>query len=288
MTMDDDRPVLVTGASGKTGRRVAAGLARRGVATRLATRAGRDGAAPFEWANPDSWGPALAGVRAVYIAYAPDLAAPGAPETIDAFAAKARAAGVERLVLLSGRGEPEAQRAEALLADGAGATPDWTVLRASWFVQNFSESFLLDGVQQGVLALPVDPESQVGEPFIDIDDIADAAVAALCDPGHAGRLYEVTGPRLITLAEMTAELAAAAGKPIRLEPIAPDDYRRALAGQGVPAEVAELVIYLFGTILDGRNAQVCDGVRQALGRPARDVAGYLRATAETGLWREAA
>ncbi|MEQ8602680.1 MAG: NAD(P)H-binding protein [Marivibrio sp.] len=285
MTQIDERPVLVTGGTGKTGRRVAARLAARGVAVRVAARSAEPG---FEWADPDSWRPWLTGARAVYIAYAPDLAADGAPEIVSAFAAAARKAGVERLALLSGRGEPEAQRAEALLADGCVGAADWTVLRAGWFVQNFSESFLLPGVQAGEIGLPVDPDSAVGEPFIDVEDIADAAVAALCETGHAGRIYEMTGPRLLTLKEMIAETARAAGRPIRLTAIDPDAYRAALTAQGVPAETIELVIYLFGTILDGRNARVCDGVRQALGRPARDVSLYLEETAASGLWRRAA
>jgi uncharacterized protein YbjT (DUF2867 family) len=268
-------PIVVLGASGKTGRRIAERLRARG----LPVRPGSRSADPrFDWSDPETWRPALDGASAAYVSYFPDLAAPGAPEAVAALASVALDAGVERLVLLSGRGEEEAQRSEeALRRSGA----PWTVVRSSWFDQNFSEGPFREPLAAGELALPADG---VGEPFIDVEDIADVAVAALTEDGHAGEVYEVTGPRLLTFAEAVEEIARATGREVRYTPIGIDQFAAGLAEDGVPADVAGLLRYLFGEVLDGRNAHVADGVERALGRPARDFADYARAAAAAGAW----
>ena len=267
---------LVLGGTGKTGRRVVSRLKERGLPARTGSR---NGTPPFDWEAPGSWAPALDGVGAVYITYYPDLAAPGATEAIQAFCAQALKTGVHRLVLLSGRGEEEAQRAEqALIASGA----DWTIVRASWFAQNFSESFFLEPLLAGELALPA---GAIGEPFIDAEDIADLATAALMDDRHIGQLYEVTGPRLLTFAEAVAEIAKASGRTIRYRQISAEDYAAMMQQQGVPPDVAPFLLYLFTTVLDGRNAYVTDGVERAVGRKPRDFEIYAQATAATGIWR---
>ncbi|WP_354702373.1 NAD(P)H azoreductase [Paraconexibacter sp. AEG42_29] len=269
-------PILVVGATGKTGRRVAARLQALG----LPVRAGSRGAdRPFDWEDPATWATALAGTSAAYIAFAPDLAVPGAPAAIDAFARTALDAGCRRLVLLSGRGEPEAQAAERVLQE-SGA--DWTVVRCSWFCQNFDESVFREPLLGGVLALPVAPD--VREPFVDADDIADVAVAALSQDGHAGRVYELTGPRLLTFAEAVGEVARACGRDLEFVPITLDAFAAGLAADGTPAEVIALLGYLFTEVLDGRNASLADGVQRALGRPPRDFADYAQAAAAAGPW----
>ncbi|WP_380168908.1 NAD-dependent epimerase/dehydratase family protein [Jannaschia sp. R86511] len=281
--IESPKNVLVTGGTGKTGRRVAARLHERGVAVRALSRAGDR---PFDWQDEGTWEPAVAGVDAVYVAYSPDLAVPGAGETVTAFAATAVAAGARRLVLLSGRGEPAAQKAEqqvAAAANADGAT--CTVVRASWFAQNFSEDYLLDAVLSGVLALPV---GDVPEPFVDADDIADVAAAALMSPGHGGRTYEVTGPRLLTFADAAREISVASGRPLRVERLSRDGYADMLTAVGVPPEAVELLGYLFAEVLDGRNAHLAHGVEQALGRAPRDFSGYARRAAATGVWRHPA
>jgi uncharacterized protein YbjT (DUF2867 family) len=259
---------LITAATGKTGRRIVERLAARGVAVRGVSRS-----TGFDWEDRSTWAAALDGIDAAYIAYYPDLALEGAAETVHAFAQAAAAAGARRLVTLSGRGEPEAQRAEALVAS---AGTEWTVVRCSWFSQNFSESFFLDGVHAGEVALPANP---VPEPFVDVDDIADVAVAALTEDGHHGQVYELTGPRALTMEQAVAEIARAAGRPIAYRRVSADEYRAA-----APPELAEVVIYLMGELLDGRNAEPQDGVPRALGRPARDFADWAERTAATGVW----
>ncbi|GAA4308137.1 uncharacterized protein YbjT (DUF2867 family) [Actinomadura luteofluorescens] len=266
---------LVLGGTGKTGRRVVQRLTGRDLRVRIGSRSG---GVPFDWADRATWAPALDGVHAVYVAYYPDLAAPGAPEAIGAFAELAVESGARRLVLLSGRGEDEALACERTLA-ASGA--DWTVLRASWFAQNFSESYLLDPVVSGEVVLPA---GEVREPFVDADDIADVAASVLTEDGHSGRTYELTGPRLLTFAEAVAAIGQAAGRDIAYVPVPVDTYSRALAAEGVPDEVTGLLTYLFTTVLDGRNAHLGDGVQQVLGRPARDFSDYADDTAATGIW----
>jgi uncharacterized protein YbjT (DUF2867 family) len=267
--------VLVLGGTGKTGRRVVERLQARGVAVRVGSRSASP---PFEWKDPASWGPALAGASAVYVSYYPDLAVPGAPEAVGALADEARRQGVQRLVLLSGRGEEEAQRAEQVV-QGAGL--EWTVVRCSWFNQNFSEDYLLEPILEGEVALPA---GDTPEPFVDTEDIADVAVVALTEPGHSGRVYELTGPRLLTFAEAIAEIGRGTGRELRSIPISVEEYAAGAADQGLPEDVIGLVQYLFSEVLDGRNAQLADGVQQALGREPRDFADYVRETAATGVW----
>ena len=276
MTNNDSHgTTLVLGGTGKTGRRVAERLQARDLPIRIGSRSG---APPFDWEDRSTWAPTLQGTTAAYVSYFPDLAVPGAPEAIAAFAEQALEAGTQRLVLLSGRGEEEAQRAEQALAD-SGA--DWTIVRCSWFNQNFSESYLLEPVVAGEVALPA---GDVPEPFVDADDIADVAVAALTQEGHSGRLYELTGPRLLTFGDAVGEIARAAGREIRFVPVTIEQYAAALAEHDVPDDVVALITYLFTEVLDGRNAGLADGVEQALGRKPRDFADYARRTAAAGVW----
>jgi uncharacterized protein YbjT (DUF2867 family) len=258
---------LVLGANGKTGRRVADRLTGRGVPVRRGSRAGTP---PFDWEEPATWAPVLAGMDAVYVSYYPDLAVPGAVDAMRELTDLAEKAGLRRLVLLSGRGEAEAQAAEDAVRAGS---LEWTVVRCSWFNQNFSEGHLLDPLLAGDVVLPA---GEVAEPFIDVDDIADVAVATLTEPGHGGRTYEMTGPRLLTFAEVVAEIAEVTGRPLTYQQVDLDSYVEAMTGLGVPSDVVGMLGYLFGEVLDGRNAWVGDGVEQALGRPAKDFTAFAR------------
>lgn len=268
-------PILVIGSSGKTGSRVAARLAARDVPVRHGSRHANP---PFDWENPQTWAPALDGVQAVYLTYFPDLAIPGAVEAVRGFVTLAREAGVQQIVLLSGRGEPEAQAAEDVIRQSG---VPWTILRCAWFAQNFSENYLLEPVLAGEVNLPA---AAVREPFIDAEDIADVAEAALTEPGHTGQLYELTGPRLLTFADAVQEIAAATGRPVTFRTVTPEDYRESLQEAGVPPTFVWLVDYLVTTVLDGRNEFLTTGVEAALGRPPRDFADYARRTAASGIW----
>jgi uncharacterized protein YbjT (DUF2867 family) len=271
----ETKTTLVLGGTGKTGRRVVERLTARGLPTRVGSRSGDP---PFDWEDRATWAPALWNVESVYVTYYPDLAVPGASATIRSFAELAVEREVRRLVLLSGRGEEEAQRAELAVQE---VDAEWTIVRCSWFNQNFSENYLLDPILSGKVVLPA---GDVPEPFVDADDIADVAVAALTENGHAGQLYELTGPRMLTFAEAVGEIAQAARRQVRYVPVSVEQYASVLAAQDVPAEFVSLIIYLFGEVLDGRNAYLADGVQRALDREPRDFADYAHHTAATGVW----
>jgi uncharacterized protein YbjT (DUF2867 family) len=270
-----EKPTLVLGATGKTGRRIVERLKARGIPVRVGSRSGEP---PFDWEDRATWAPALNGVRAVYVSYYPDLAIPGAVEATRAFAELAVGSGVRRIALLSGRGEPEAERAERAVRD-AGA--DLTILRSTWFMQNFSEDYMLDHVLSGEIRLPA---GDVPTPFLDIDDLADIAVEALTDERHVGQLYELTGPRSMTFAQTAAEIGEAAGREIRYTPVSLEQHAAELEEHGVPPEFVEFLTYLFSEVVDGRNADTTDGVRRALDREPRDFGDYVRATAASGVW----
>jgi uncharacterized protein YbjT (DUF2867 family) len=271
------QPTLVLGGTGKTGRRVVERLAARGLPVRVGSRTGQP---PFDWEDRSTWAPALEGAGSVYLTYYPDLAVPGAVEASASFAELAVASGVPRLVLLSGRGEPEAERAEQAVRD-TGA--ELTILRSTWFMQNFSEDYMLEHVLNGELRLP---GGYIPTPFLDIDDLADVAVEALTDDRHVGQLYELTGPRSLTFAEVAAEIGKAAGREIRYVPVSLEQHAAEAAEHGVPAEVIDLLTYLFSEVVDGRNADTTDGVRRALDREPRDFRDYARGTAASGVWSE--
>ena len=268
---------LVLGGTGKTGRRVVERLVARGVPTRVGSRSGEP---PFDWDNRATWAPALHGVGSIYLSHYLD-ALPGAAETVGAFAELAVASGARRIVLLSGRGEREAELVEQAVRD-LGA--ELTILRSTWFSQNFSETYFRDFVLEGEVALPA---GDTPEPFVDAEDIADVAVAALTDDRHIGELYELTGPRLLSFAEAVQEIAGATRREIRYMPISLEAFASEMAAQGVPGDVVDLLTYLFSEVLDGRNAHLADGVHRALGRQPRDFRDYVREAAATGVWHPA-
>ncbi|MEN8133732.1 MAG: NAD(P)H-binding protein [Pseudomonadota bacterium] len=270
---------LVLGGTGKTGRRVAQRLQEQGFPVRIASRAATPA---FDWNDQTTWQALFDGVTAVYITYAPDLAIPGATQAIHALVEKAVEMGVVRLVLLSGRGEEEAQHCERIIQD---AGVEWTVVRASWFNQNFSEGEFLSMVLDGAITLPA---ADIPEPFVDVNDIADVAVAALTEDSHSGEIYEVTGPRMLTFSDVAREISRAAGREVQFVPIPKEAFAAAISESGAPEEIAWLLNYLFETVLDGRNAHVCDGVRRALGRAPIDFAEYTRRTAASGVWEASA
>jgi uncharacterized protein YbjT (DUF2867 family) len=269
---------LVLGGTGKTGRRIAEQLEARNVPVRIGSRSA---AKPFDWENLSTWRGALEGVDAIYVSYFPDLAAPGAADAIRSLTELAVKAGVRKVVLLSGRGEPEAQRCEEIVCN---CGLEYTLLRASWFAQNFSESYFLEPILAGEVELPA---GAVREPFVDADDIADCAVAALTEAGHAGQLYEITGPRLLTFEDAIAEIAQACGREIRFRQISIEAYADMLERAQVPLPIITLVTYLFGEVLDGRNASTADGVMRALERAPRDFRDYARDAAAQGVWNPA-
>ncbi|WP_033067502.1 NAD(P)H-binding protein [Thalassospira australica] len=266
---------LVLGATAKTGRRVAEKLTTLGHDVRAVSRSTTPA---FDWTDPYTWDDALRDRDAVYVTFQPDLAVPGSADIISNFAKRALAHGAKRIVMLSGRGEEAAHRAEdALRHSGADAT----VLRANWFFQNFNEDLFLPYIQQGTLALPA---GDTPEPFIDANDIAECAVACLLDPSHIGKTYELSGATALTFAEVTQMISAATNHPVDFVTVTLDQLDAGLEVDGVPEDFRGLIRYLFSEVLDGRNSQPTNDVQKILGRQPNSLRNFVEDVAKTGIW----
>jgi uncharacterized protein YbjT (DUF2867 family) len=279
MTTDNAQTTLVVGGTGTTGRRVAARLTALGRPVRIGTRSSRP---RFDWDDADTWAPALDGVGAAYLTYSPDLGMPEAAGRIRRFAELAQSLGVRRLVLLAGRGQHGHAPAERAVQESG---LEWTVVRSTWFAQNFSEGFLADLVAAGTVAVPA---ADALAPFLDADDLAEVVVAALTEDGHGGRVYELTGPRLLGFADAAAEISRARGAEVAYLPIAEADYAAALAADGAPAALIDVLCEVFAELREGGYASTTDDVERVLGRPPRDFAVFAAAAAADGAWSSAA
>ena len=268
--------ILVIGGTGKTGRKVVDRLQKRNEQVRIGSRSAE---IPFDWEEPDTWAPALKGIDKAYITFQPDLAVPGALKAIEVLVKTARQAGVKKLVLLSGKGEREAELCEQVIIHSG---IDFTIVRASWFMQNFSESFFLDPIRAGHVALP---KSDVQVPYINTDDIADVVVEALLNDKHDGETYELTGPRQLTFREVVHEISQATSRQIEFTPITQNAYNNLLKEVGVPEGYIWLINYLFTEVLDAEgNNIITQDVEKVLGRKPIDFADYVSQTAKTGIW----
>jgi uncharacterized protein YbjT (DUF2867 family) len=268
-------PILIISKNGKTGKRVNQRLQALGYTTRGVSRSTDP---VFDWERPETWRSAMQGMHGAYVAYQPDLAVPDGVSDITKFIEIARDVGLQHIVLLSGRGEAGARQAEEIVIN-SGLT--WNIVRASWFFQNFSESFMLDGILDGELVLPA---GDTLEPFVDVDDIADVTVAALTQPALHNRVFEVSGPRAMTFAQCISELSKALGREVKYTRIPVDDFISAIAQQGETEEIQWLLRELFTVVFDGRNSHLVSGVEEALGRPATDFKRYLEKTIDSGVW----
>ena len=268
--------ILVLGANGKTGSRVIERLQNnQNVEIRTGSRSAE---VPFDWENPETWAAVLNGIDSVYITFQPDLAVPSAVEIIEKFTFLATKLGVEKMVLLSGRGEKEAQVCEEIVKSTA---KKWTIVRASWFNQNFSESFFLEPILAGFVALP---RAEALEPFTDANDIADVVTECLLHEKHNGKTYELTGPELLTFPEAVAKIAAFSNKKIEFQALSLVEYTQMLQEYQVPEDHIWLINYLFEQVLDGRNSSVTNDIEKVLGRKATDFSAYVKEAAKTGIW----
>ena len=271
---------LVLGATGKTGRRVAARMRLRGTQVRAASRSSR---ARFDWSDPGGWDSVLRGVTTVYVV------PPSVPGPVHEFVARAEASGVRRLVLLSGHGADtwgdssfglDMRSAEDAVR---GSALEWTVLRPSNFNQNFDEDLFHAPLVAGELALPA---GTVPEAFIDLEDVADVAAAVLSEPGrHAGRIYELTGPRGLTFAEAVELISRASGLPIAYKQVSPAEYTAAMVEEGWDEDDARHVAEMFVLMERGEIAETSDGVATVLGRAPRTFEDYVVRAAAAGAWR---
>tara|TARA_R110002072_G_scaffold89861_4_gene201253 strand:+ start:651 stop:1532 length:882 start_codon:yes stop_codon:yes gene_type:complete len=274
--MENMNNILVIGGTGKTGQKVVKRLSEAGHNVRIGSRSATPA---FDWENPETWSQSMEGMDKVYITFQPDLAVPGALEAIEELTKKAKQSNVKKLVLLSGKGEREAELCEQVVIHSG---LDYTIVRASWFNQNFSESFFLEPILEGFVALP---QADAKVPYVDTDDIADVAVAALLGEEHNGKIYQLTGPRQLTFKEVIQEISDATGRDIAFTPIALPAYTQVMKQQGVPADFVWLIEYLFSEVLGNpNNAEITHDIEKVLGRKPKDFSDYVKETAATGIW----
>ena len=267
--------ILVLGGTGKTGKRVAEKLLGLNIPVRIGSRK----ASPsFDWEQPENWKDVLADIEKVYITIQPDLASPGSLEKIRNFAEAAKTAGVEKLVLLSGRGEPEALACENEVVN---LGIDYTIVRASWFMQNFSEGFLYESILHGEVVLP---PVTAKEPFIDVDDIGDMVVAALTSAEHSNKVYDITGPELLTFREAVSKISSGLNKPIGFTEVPLPEYLNLLRSFQLPDDFILLVEYLFSKVLDGRNESLTHDLEQVLKRKPGTFDEFVNKTTTTIIW----
>lgn len=279
-----DPAILVIAATGKTGRRVVDLLTGLGTPVRAASRTGP---VRFDWSDEGTWEAALDGAGSAYVvdpALLGETPDPKAGEVVAKLAETARTRGVSRLVLLSAR-DLGRLGSELVASETAvmNAGVDWTILRPTWFMQNFSEDLFVDAVAADELRLPA---ADGHEPFLDLDDLAAVAAAVLTQDGHAGKVYELSGPRLLSFGDVTDEIGRVTGREIAYVPVRPDEYRAGLISDGMSAEFAGLQTKLLQRIGEGRNADLSDGVTQVLKREPRDLTAYVRDAAARGAWSE--
>lgn len=275
MKTSQRKTIGVIGATGKTGSRVSTILRALDYPVKEISRSG---ITKFDWNKPEHWPSALKNIDTLYVTYQPDLAVPKAESDINNLITQVKQAGVQHLVLLSGRGEEGAELAERQVINSGLS---WNVVRASWFMQNFSESFMLDGIVDRTLVLP---KAKALEPFIDVDDIADVVVASITREELRNQLFEITGPELLSFETCVETIGSAIGETIAYHPTAVDDYITTAKKHGMPDDVAWLMRELFTNVLDGRNAHTTNTIQSVLGREPKSFADYVANTVGTNVW----
>ena len=273
-----EQKILVIGGTGKTGSRVAKNLSQLGNDVRIA---GRKTKPAFDWENPDTYDAALKDMDRAYIVYYPDLAVPGARDAIRTLTDKALKAGLDKVVLLSGKGEKEAEACEQIVADSG---LNYTIVRASWFNQNFSEGAFLEFILDGAVALPM-PDAEI--PFVDADDIAEVVAKVLLDDSFNGETITATGPRKLTYREAVETMAAEIGREIHYQPISIEEFKDGMKAAGLPDSYVWLFSYLFEEVLGNPdNQEVSHDLQKVLGREATDFKDYVTKTLTTGVWNQ--
>jgi uncharacterized protein YbjT (DUF2867 family) len=294
--------VLVTGATGKTGRRLIPLLLERGVTVRAASRTPvreRDGVEParFDWQDESTYQTALHGVDAVYVVgghMSDSVSNPIAPA--DAFFGRMAEAGVRRVVLLSAMGVDRVPdltnilRRFELFVEGTGIPS--TILRPGVFMQNFSEGYAPPSTarirERSEIALP---GGDVPVRYISTADVAAVAAIALTEDGHEGKGYPLTGSEALTLSEVAEHISAAVGRPVRHVETSPEEgIRDVLSGYGASAEFAEYISQSYvmsigagyGTT-DANATVITEDFTAVTGRPPTTFAEYAAAAAYA--WR---
>lgn len=268
--------ILVLGATGKTGRKVVELLANQAVEVRHGSRQAEPA---FDWNDASNWPEVFKDIDTIYITFQPDLAIPGALEAIEKLIKVAVDQKVRKLVLLSGKGEKEAELSEQLIMHSG---LEHVIIRASWFNQNFSESFFLGPILEGKVALPM---AQAKVPYVDTDDIAAVAAKVIREDGHNGQIYEMTGSELFNFKEVIELIAEVSGRDISFTPISVPAYIGLMEAQGVDKEFIWLIQYLFTEVINAPgNDHISSDIEQLLGRPPKRFKDFVMEANNLGFW----
>jgi uncharacterized protein YbjT (DUF2867 family) len=269
---------LIIGGTGKTGRKVVDSLRLLGQSVRVGSRSAE---IPFDWDRPETYGPALEGIDKVYITFQPDLAVPGAFEAVSELVRIAKEKGVSKLVLMSGKGEAEAERCESVIINSG---LDYSIVRANWFSQNYSENFLLEPVLQGVVALPM---GDMKVPYVDTGDIADVVVECLLHDEHNGKIYQLTGTERFTFPQVVELISKETGRDIQFVSVSLEEYVEVMKTMDLPEIYVWLIEYLFSHVLTNpENEVITNDIETILKRSPRSFRDYVKETAARGIWNQ--
>jgi uncharacterized protein YbjT (DUF2867 family) len=263
--------VLVTGASGTTGSRLARQLAAQGVAV---TAANRSGIGPrgtlgvrFDWYDVSTHPGALAGAERMYLI--PPSRDPDPQAVMVPFLEQAREAGVRRAVLLSnsvipsgGPGTGAVHQAIAVMFD------EWAVLRPSWFMQNVTGNHMhAQSIRTSATITTATGNGRVG--FVDAHDIARVAVEALLSPTPLNTDLILTGPEALSYDDVAAILTDVSGYTITHVHVSVADLRALYENAGLPSTSAQYLAALDNSIASGIEDRTTDTVERVTGGSPR-------------------
>ena len=276
--------ILVTGASGNTGRALVERLASSGTLVRALVRQAAKGAGLAAMPNvevvvadftiPSSLTAALEGITKAYLLTA---AHPTQVELHSTFVRAARRAGVKQIVRHSVRGAHEASPVKICRWHAASEREleasgiAWTHVQPVYNMQNLlrlAGSFR----QTGVLAAPMNDAAIA---MVDAHDVADVAAVALTCDGHHGKTYVVTGPEPLGFADVAAQLSSASGRPVRYVDAPPSQTRSALLNLGMPQWYVDDLLGFYAFYGSGAGSAVSDAARRLTGHPGRRLRDFI-------------
>ncbi|MCW3059865.1 MAG: NAD(P)-dependent oxidoreductase [Capsulimonas sp.] len=275
--------ILITGANGTVGSDLTAELANQGVKVRAGVRsklrarnvmAYEPELVEMDLTRPDTFADALYGIEKLFL-LTPFTG--GTTDIVQTLVDAAKAAGVSHIVRLSAYGadaDPGItlgrwHRAEEKIVQASGVPS--TILRPNGFFQNFAENDVRSIKTQNAIYSPVEDGKAS---FVDTRDIAAVAAKALTQPGHEGKIYEITGPEAISYTQIAEQLSAITGRTINFVPVPGEAVRDGMVAAGAPEILADALVELFQLYEDGYAARVLPTVEEITGKPARSFAQY--------------
>ncbi|KEC73547.1 UNVERIFIED_ORG: uncharacterized protein YbjT (DUF2867 family) [Rhizobium esperanzae] len=272
--------ILVIGANGTVGRHVVDGLLAKGEAVKAASRAGKPVAnaegVVFDYAKPETFGPAFDGVDRAYV-----LLASGYADSKGMLlpVIEAAAARKVKVVLQSAFGvdaDDAIPYRQVEIALEKSCTP-YVILRPNWFSDNF-HTFWKPGIDHGQIALPA---AEGKSSFIDARDVAASGVAALTSSSFDGKAFNLTGPEALSYTQAAAILSEAIGKPVSYNAVSDEAFIDMLTGAGVSADYASFLVSIFYPVRQGWTAVVNGDVETLTGKAPRSLQTYAADYAAT-------